>query len=116
MQVTEQEAHVLQSNACQDASKAQARSGLADVLPLDELLYDNSPALLTSASPQRQLQPRAARHSAASAASGLTASPMLLSGTGEGTLAVIRTQFAPLGDSPSDSDSDSEVELLCAWR
>ena len=114
MQVTEQEAHVVQDNALVDASRTQAGAGLVDVPPLDEPFDDNSPALLTSASPQRQLQPRATKVAAASVASDLTASPLLLSGTGDCTLAVVRTHFAPLGDSPSDSDSDSEVKLSCA--
>ena len=36
---------------------------------------------------------------------------MLLSGSGTGMMTVVRTQFVPLGDSLSDSDSDSEVRL-----
>ena len=49
---------------------------------------------------------------AASAASSLTTNPMLLSGSGSGMMTVVRTQFLPLGDGLSDSDSDSEVTHL----
>ena len=69
------------------------------------------PVLLTSASPQRPLQPRAVKCHAAAAASGSVKSSGLLRGSGQGTLTVVRTQFVPLADSLSDSDSDSEVRL-----
>ncbi len=73
---------------------------------------EGAPLLLTSASPQKPLQHRAGTASrAASAASSLAANPMLLSGSGTGMMTVVRTQVVPLGDSLSDSDSDSEVRL-----
>ncbi len=66
-----------------------------------------APLLLTSASPQRLPQQRLSK--AASARSSLTSNPVLLSGSGTGMMTVVKTQFVPLGDSLSDSDSDSEV-------
>ena len=63
--------------------------------------------MLTSASPQRVPQRRASK--AASATSSLATTPMLLSGSGTGMMTVVKTHFLPLGDSLSDSDSDSEV-------
>lgn len=69
-----------------------------------------APLLLTSASPQRPPQQR--QSLAASAVSSLTANSMLLSGSGTGMMTVVKTQFVPLGDSLSDSDSDSEVIAL----
>lgn len=68
-----------------------------------------APQLLTSASPQRPPQQRLSK--AASAVSSLTTttSPLLLSGSGTGMMTLVKTQFVPLGDSLSDSDSDSEV-------
>ena len=66
-----------------------------------------APLLLTSASPQRL--PHQGMSKAASAMSSLTTNPMLLSGSGTGMMTLVKTQFVPLGDSLSDSDSDSEV-------
>ena len=81
----------------------------AELDPLVKLVdQEAAPLLLSSASPQRPLHQRAAK--AASAASSLASTnPLLLSGSGQGMMTVVRTQFVPLGDSLSDSDSDSEV-------
>lgn len=82
-----------------------------DAAELDPLAHSTgegeAPLLLTSASPQRLPQQRLSK--AASARSSLTTTPMLLSGSGTGMMTVVKTQFVPLGDSLSDSDSDSEV-------
>lgn len=92
--------------------------GLQEEAELDPLAHpsdqdEGGPLLLTSASPQRLQQPRTGVMSkAASAASSLTTNPMLLSGSGSGMMTVVRTQFLPLGDGLSDSDSDSEVTHL----
>ena len=69
-----------------------------------------APLLLTSASPQRLPQQRLTK--AVSGVSSLTTNSMLLSGSGTGMMTVVKTQFVPLGDSLSDSDSDSEVTAL----
>ncbi len=106
---------------CAQQIGKQGQDAHSGAVPLDERLQggaeqdplaqptdqEGAPLLLTSASPQRPLQHRAAK--AASAASSLATNPMLLSGSGSGMMTVVRTQFVPLGDSLSDSDSDSEV-------
>lgn len=94
-----------------DRSEALHEGAELDCLapPSDQ---EGPPLLITSASPQKALQYRAGTASkAASAASSLAANSMLLSGSGTGMMTVVRTQFVPLGDSLSDSDSDSEVRL-----
>ncbi|KAA6428241.1 MAG: hypothetical protein FRX49_01837 [Trebouxia sp. A1-2] len=91
-----------------DRSEALHEGAELDCLapPSDQ---EGPPLLITSASPQKALQYRAGTASkAASAASSLAANSMLLSGSGTGMMTVVRTQFVPLGDSLSDSDSDSE--------
>lgn len=86
----------------------QRHCDAAELDPLAHSVDDGeAPLLLTSASPQRLPQQRLAL--AASAMSSLTTNPMLLSGSGTGMMTVVKTQFVPLGDSLSDSDSDSEV-------
>lgn len=99
-----QNATVISASHCLRASH-----GTAELDPLVKSVdQEAAPLLLSSASPQRPLQQRAAK--AASAASSLAGTnPLLLSGSGQGMMTVVRTQFVPLGDSLSDSDSDSEV-------
>ena len=86
----------------------------SDAAELDPLAHSmdqgEAPLLLTSASPQRPPQQR--QSLAASAVSSLTTNSVLLSGSGTGMMTVVKTQFVPLGDSLSDSDSDSEVIAL----
>ncbi|DBA99043.1 hypothetical protein WJX77_007957 [Trebouxia sp. C0004] len=106
-QVTNQDQ---QSSAPMPSDRSEALQGGAE---LDSLaapsVQEGAPLLLTSASPQKPLQHRAGTASrAASAASSLAANSMLLSGSGTGLMTVVRTHFVPLGDSLSDSDSDSE--------
>jgi len=95
------------------SDRSEALHGGAELDPLaPPSSQEGAPLLLTSASPQKPLQHRAGTASrAASAASSLAANPMLLSGSGTGMMTVVRTQFVPLGDSLSNSDSDSEVRL-----
>ena len=109
-QVTNQDQ---QRNAPVPSDRSEALHGGAELDPLAPPSdQEGAPLLLTSASPQKPLQHRAGTASrAASAASSLAANPMLLSGSGTGMMTVVRTQFVPLGDSLSDSDSDSEVRL-----
>ncbi len=109
-QVTDQDQ---QSSAPVPSNRSEALHGGAELDPLAPPSdQEGAPLLLTSASPQKPLQHRAGTASrAASAASSLAANPMLLSGSGSGMMTVVRTQFVPLGDSLSDSDSDSEVRL-----
>ena len=95
------------------SSSMHVSSGMISNIPVAEPPDHQGPILLTSASPQRPLNPKAVKCHAAAAASGSARSSVLLSGTGEGTLTVVRTQFVPLADSLSDSDSDSEVRLAC---
>ena len=90
----------LQGMRRQDAS--------AELDPLAKSMdQGEAPMLLTSASPQRVPQQRAPK--AAPAMSSLATTPMLLSSSGTGMMTVVKTHFVPLGDSLSDSDSDSEV-------
>lgn len=109
-QVTNQDQ---QSSAPVPSDRSEALHGGAELDPLAPPSdQEGAPLLLTSASPQKLLQHRAGTASrAASATSSLAASSMLLSGSGTGMMTVVRTQFVPLGDSLSDSDSDSEVRL-----
>ena len=80
----------------------------AELDPLAQSMdLGEGPLLLTSASPHRLPQQRAPK--AVSAASSLATTPMLLSSSGTGFMTVVKTQLVPLGDSFSDSDSDSEV-------
>ena len=98
-----------------NALDMQRRCDTAELDPLAHSMDDReAPLLLTSASPQRLPQQRLSL--AASAVSSLTTNPTLLSGSGTGMMTVVKTQFVPLGDSLSDSDSDSEViaAALCS--
>lgn len=91
-----------------EALDMQRHCHAAELDPLARSMDEGeAPQLLTSASPQRPPQQRLSK--AASAVSSLTTSPMLLSGSGTGMMTLVKTQFVPLGDSLSDSDSDSEV-------
>ena len=69
---------------------------------------DEGPLLLSSASPARP-HATASSGGAATAASSQPADHLRLSGSGQGMMTVVRTQFVPMSDSLSDSDSDSEV-------
>ncbi|KAL0054114.1 hypothetical protein WJX82_004029 [Trebouxia sp. C0006] len=110
-QVTNQDQ---QSSAPVPSDRSGALHGGAELDPLAPPSdQEGAPLLLTSASPQKPLQHRTGTVStAASAASSLAANSMLLSGSGTGMMTVVRTQFVPLGDSLSDSDSDSEDTRL----
>lgn len=77
----------------------------AFALPQDP---DEGPLLITSASPLRPSHP-ARSAEVASAASSQAGDQLRLSGSGKGMMTVVRTQFVPLSDSLSDSDSDAEV-------
>ena len=89
----------------------QRQCDAAESDPLAHSMDDGeAPLLLPSASPQRSPHQRLSL--AASAVSSLTRNPMLLSGSGTGMMTVVKTQFVPLGDSLSDSDSDSEVIVV----
>ena len=114
-QVTNQDQ---QSSAPVPSDRSGALHGGAELDPLAPPSdQEGAPLLLTSASPQKPLQHRTGTVStAASAASSLAANSMLLSGSGTGMMTVVRTQFVPLGDSLSDSDSDSEVRLCPRHR
>lgn len=93
------------------ALDVQRHCHAAELDPLARSMDEGeAPQLLTSASPQRPPQQRLS--TAASAVSSLTTSPMLLSGSGTGMMTLVKTQFVPLGNSLSDSDSDSEVTGL----
>ena len=71
---------------------------------------DEGPLLITSASPVRPLH-NACTAKRVSVASSQAAQQLRLSGSGQGMMTVVRTQFVPLSDSLSDSDSDSEVSV-----
>ena len=95
-------------NCLGDIQEMQRQDASAELDPLAQSIdQGEAPLLLTSASPQRVPQRRASK--AASATSSLATTPMLLSGSGTGMMTVVKTHFLPLGDSLSDSDSDSEV-------
>lgn len=76
---------------------------------------DEGPFLITSASPVRPLH-NACAAKAVSVASSQAAQQLRLSGSGQGMMTVVRTQFVPLSDSLSDSDSDSEVSVALCWQ
>ena len=88
-----------------ESSTAAEMDSLA--LPEDP---DEGPLLITSASPVRPLH-NACTAESVPMASSQAAQQLRLSGSGQGMMTVVRTQFVPLSDSLSDSDSDSEVSV-----